>query len=1258
MRNWKVLMTLATKHKRITVLVAFIIIVPSLQGASLAALARNSASSFLQSADLPAPSFQVKATASITPTNEWVNFYSQSSTLNGQPVPVGAMVKAYNPRGVQCGEFTVIEPGFYGLMPVYRDDLETPEDEGMLPGEEVTFTINDIPARPQGPDDTVWDANGNVKQVDLVASVVTPTNEWVSFYSQSTILEGQPVPLGAVVRAYNPRGIQCGEFVVNHGGWYGSMPVYRDDPETPEDEGMLPGEEVSFTIDNIPARVLGPDDAIWTTNGDLKEVDLTASLDINAPVISDISASNITGTGATISWTTDEKATSQVEYGTTTAYGSFTTFDPSLVTSHTVTLSGLTGSTTYHYRVRSKDAAANLAISEDHTFMTADITPPDTLITEGPEGTVPTTTVTFAWTGSDDLSAVSDLLYCYRMDWSAWSPYSSTTTAEFAGLSEGGHTFSVRAKDEAGNVDPTPATRSFTVDTSPPVISEVDAQDIHSTGATIVWSTNESSDSQVEYGLTSTYGYTTTLDTTLTVDHSVVITGLNMLTTYHYRVRSADSVGNLAISGDYTFMTYDTSPPDTSIIGGPTGTISTTAVTFEWTGVDDVTSSPNLLFSHKMDADPWSEYTSATSTQFVGLIDGAHTFQVRAKDEAGNVDPTAASRTFTVDTGSPLITNISAGSVTATGATIGWNTDEPADSQVEYGPTSAYGSITSIDLRLVTVHHVTLSGLTDSSTYHYRVLSRDEVGNLATSDDHLLYVWPTAPITPTNEWVNFYSQNSTFEGQLLAPGAVIRAYNPRGVQAGHFVVNEPGSYGLMPVYRDDPTTAEDEGMQPGETVLFTIDDVFAHPLGPDAPIWDSNGAVKQVNLAASTVTPTNEWVNFYSYSTIFDDQPVHTGAVIEAYDPQGVNCGEFVVSHAGWYGAMPVYRDDPETSSDEGADPGDTITFYINGYEATPQGPETAVWTSNGDLREVDLVAGPPSIGPVISTPSFAPTVASNEPLTVTTHISDASTGNNGVAAATLYFGYTAPYTETAIAGTGPGGNGDGLWSFVIPAQEDNREEATLKFYITAIDHDTPPGTSVNDNSGSYFPVSITDDDTSPPTFSDNSPTTATDAEIITFQVDISDPSGVYDTASNTSSVYLQWDTDGEFVVDVAGSIDMDLLSGDTYEADESIGPFTSGTIVSWRVYAEDNDNSKTGDWSSTYVVTIYDDDTEGPVIGAPSYSPSVPSDQSLTVTSSISDASTGNHGVYSATLYYGYTSPYDDYSVVGTGPGGSGDGI
>jgi hypothetical protein len=60
-----------------------------------------------------------------------------------------------------------------------------------------------------------------------------------------------------------------------------------------------------------------------------------------------------------------------VEYGTTTAYGSSTTLNTSLVTAHSANLSGLLANTTYHYRVKSRDAAGNLRTSGDFTFTTA-----------------------------------------------------------------------------------------------------------------------------------------------------------------------------------------------------------------------------------------------------------------------------------------------------------------------------------------------------------------------------------------------------------------------------------------------------------------------------------------------------------------------------------------------------------------------------------------------------------------------------------------------------------------------------------------------------------------------------------------------------------------------------------------------------------------------------------------------------------------------------------------------------------------------
>ena len=78
----------------------------------------------------------------------------------------------------------------------------------------------------------------------------------------------------------------------------------------------------------------------------------------------------ITSNSARISWTTNEAADTQVDYGLTTAYGSSSSLDTLLSTSHGVALAGLAPGTLYHYRLRSRDVAGNLAISGDGTFTT------------------------------------------------------------------------------------------------------------------------------------------------------------------------------------------------------------------------------------------------------------------------------------------------------------------------------------------------------------------------------------------------------------------------------------------------------------------------------------------------------------------------------------------------------------------------------------------------------------------------------------------------------------------------------------------------------------------------------------------------------------------------------------------------------------------------------------------------------------------------------------------------------------------------
>ena len=92
--------------------------------------------------------------------------------------------------------------------------------------------------------------------------------------------------------------------------------------------------------------------------------------DTTAPAISAVNVSNIADTSATIAWLTDEPATSQVAYGTTTDYGQGNDADSAKVTSHSVPLTGLSPNTLYYYRVLSTDLAGHPAIPVEGTFTT------------------------------------------------------------------------------------------------------------------------------------------------------------------------------------------------------------------------------------------------------------------------------------------------------------------------------------------------------------------------------------------------------------------------------------------------------------------------------------------------------------------------------------------------------------------------------------------------------------------------------------------------------------------------------------------------------------------------------------------------------------------------------------------------------------------------------------------------------------------------------------------------------------------------
>ncbi len=127
--------------------------------------------------------------------------------------------------------------------------------------------------------------------------------------------------------------------------------------------GLNPESKYFFAI-----RAL--DEAGNISDLDTTTVTATTGVDVTPPAISNIQVENITATSADISWDTDEPATSEVSYGKTASYEEPKITKTSLVTKHSIKLSGLTAQTAYHFRVSSKDAKNNLSSSSDSTFTT------------------------------------------------------------------------------------------------------------------------------------------------------------------------------------------------------------------------------------------------------------------------------------------------------------------------------------------------------------------------------------------------------------------------------------------------------------------------------------------------------------------------------------------------------------------------------------------------------------------------------------------------------------------------------------------------------------------------------------------------------------------------------------------------------------------------------------------------------------------------------------------------------------------------
>ncbi|NOJ96080.1 hypothetical protein HMI51_24485 [Corallococcus coralloides] len=316
-------------------------------------------------------------------------------------------------------------------------------------------------------------------------------------------------------------------------------------------------------------------------------------------------------------------------------------------------------------RVTATDAAGHISPETSLQF-TVDTRPPNTSLTSHPPalGNQPSATFTFQGSTADVVGFTCTL---DTTSVACASPHVITD------LGDGTHTFAVAAKDAAGNVDPTPASFTWTVDLTPP-----DAPVVLHPG-----SGQRLGDAALRITGTAEAGGTVllVLDNGAPVG-PLVVSGpgawshelqVSLAEGPHALTATAvDAAGNASAPASLTFF-IDTEAPETSLVTAPVSPANSPSATFTFSSTGG-----GLGYACAVDEGPFEACDSPFTLD--ALSQGEHRFAVRAVDEAGNADASPAEHRWTVDLSAPMapvITSPGSGAVFDRNGPVYAGTAEP-----------------------------------------------------------------------------------------------------------------------------------------------------------------------------------------------------------------------------------------------------------------------------------------------------------------------------------------------------------------------------------------------------------------------------------------------------------------------------------------------------------------------------------------------------------------------------------------------------
>ena len=311
------------------------------------------------------------------------------------------------------------------------------------------------------------------------------------------------------------------------------------------------------------------------------------------------------------------------------------------------------------------------------------------------------------------------------------------------------------------------------------------------------------------------------LPTLLSVNHTLVARKAGLIATNDGD--SAAATPAMTAIFDYLFLTSNpVVPEDGNVLGDPSPKVLTTNVS----GNGAINRNPDL-----------PSYVCGASVLVSALPAPGHVFTGWTGDVTGTQNPLSLSMTqdrtltagFVLDTTPPVLSAIHV-SPGDDSAQITWTTDEPATSEVAYGPTLAYENGTVSDPLLKTAHSITLTNLDPSTLYHFRVTSVNGNAIPTSTSDLTFQTLPVGGGDPSGILSDDFQRNNLDRSlwQFVDPlgDAVVRIQDV-GTSGGKASIEVPGGV----VHAVTPGAASVPRLrQAANDTDFTVDVGFTSPL--------------------------------------------------------------------------------------------------------------------------------------------------------------------------------------------------------------------------------------------------------------------------------------------------------------------------------------------------------------------------------------------------------------------------------------------